>query len=408
MASLRSDFRCAWHGVVSVLLCASALAGCGSDRGKTSADRDASVDPASAPDAGVDDDASVIQPRPDGTCEVVQHCLPPSDPCQQVTCVSNKCVPAPIASGSAASQQTRGDCVELRCDTQGKTVPWSDPSDVPEDDGQPCTEELCSGIMPVHRTLPVGSVLPAAGQTPGDCRELLCGEGNTVVSRAQPSDIPSTVSDICQEPACTGEQPASVPAEAGKLCGEIDVCDGKGECVNCRADHAPCSDDWQCCGGLCGTAGCTPTLCRPNERSCRDNKLVGCTADGQAENVLQDCGSTMHCDAELLSCQAGACKPGEPVCSGQRAHVCDAQGNLPASGGTDCAANGKSCESGVCIDKPVTTAEVIGGTTFFEDTMPGATLNLQGLRVTSPRTLTEFEAYLGLPADDITITFVVY
>jgi hypothetical protein len=406
MASLRSSFLQRRHGIVSLLLC---LAACGSDGGsKKPGDGDHTDNPIQTGDGGTDDGGMVIMPRPDGTCDVVEHCLPPADACQKASCVEHKCVAVPVAANEPASQQVPGDCKQLKCDSQGRTVPWADPSDVPADDGKPCTEELCVGVQPTHQMLPVGAVLPAAAQVAGDCREFVCGEGNTLASHALPSDIPAHADGVCQVPACDGDKPASKPAQPGTMCGEINVCDPMGACTSCRADYAPCTDNWQCCGGVCGMAGCTPTLCRPGEKSCRGNKLVQCAADGQSDSVVQDCGSTMHCDAELLSCQAGVCTPGEALCSNERAVVCDESGNIPATGGTDCAADGKTCVSGKCEAKQAATTEVIGGTTLYEDTETGASTNLEGIRVTTARTLTELDAYVAVPASGLTITFLVY
>jgi hypothetical protein len=55
----------------------------------------------------------------------------------------------------------------------------------------------------------------------------------------------------------------------------------------------------------------------------------------------------------MVACIPLLCTPNAPVCDGEIATTCGADGNTYAPGGTDCAAQGKSCSAGVCVDGPM-------------------------------------------------------
>ncbi|KAH7134474.1 hypothetical protein B0J13DRAFT_560507 [Dactylonectria estremocensis] len=55
------------------------------------------------------------------------------------------------------SIQTPGDCRSNVCDGQGGVVNVPDNTDLPADDGNPCTIEMCAAGVPLHPAVPDGT-----------------------------------------------------------------------------------------------------------------------------------------------------------------------------------------------------------------------------------------------------------
>jgi len=98
-------------------------------------------------------------------CYAAMACPQPKNPCQRAYCVEEQCELYPVAQGSLPQAlQTEGDCQRAFCDGNGKVVAMPASQDKPADDGNPCTEERCEGLSPVHKPTTAGS--PCAG---GSC-----------------------------------------------------------------------------------------------------------------------------------------------------------------------------------------------------------------------------------------------
>ena len=96
-------------------------------------------------------------------CATAADCAGTSDACKTITCTAGACGATFAAAGPTASQ-VAGDCQELRCDGAGHLASVPLDSDVPPDDGNPCTLETCSGGVPAHPVAPPGSSCGAGGQ----------------------------------------------------------------------------------------------------------------------------------------------------------------------------------------------------------------------------------------------------
>ncbi|KAH6867855.1 hypothetical protein B0T10DRAFT_502070 [Thelonectria olida] len=90
-------------------------------------------------------------------CEANSDCPTPGNACQTVTCSQNTCVVSNVAVGTRVSDRTPGDCQKDVCDGQGGIRTVDDNTDLPADDGNPCTFETCVAGMPAHPQVPDGT-----------------------------------------------------------------------------------------------------------------------------------------------------------------------------------------------------------------------------------------------------------
>ena len=89
-------------------------------------------------------------------------CGPAVAPCTKRVCTAGACADATL-------DQTPGDCAVVFCDTSGQPVKEADPTDLPADDGNMCTADICLGASPAHPALPDGT--PCGG---GSCLAGIC------------------------------------------------------------------------------------------------------------------------------------------------------------------------------------------------------------------------------------------
>jgi len=141
--------------------------------------------------------------------------------------------------------------------------------------GSECQQAICVGGACGLANVAAGT--PVAGQTAGDCREVVCdGEGGTT-SVADDADVPASPGPCAAGGVCTDGVPGfTVFAPPMTRCGpdgspEL-ICDGAGACVECLTAGdctggdacianrcRPCSADAECGGGGTCTAGaCSP------------------------------------------------------------------------------------------------------------------------------------------------------
>ncbi len=111
-----------------------------------------------------------------GTCQTVsQECLTAadcgvSDECQTFTCLNNTCGVTYALAGTPSGSQTAGDCQTRVCDGLGGIHSVADNTDVPADDGNDCTADICVGGVPSHPPLPDGTLCSSGGG-------LVCSSG---------------------------------------------------------------------------------------------------------------------------------------------------------------------------------------------------------------------------------------
>jgi hypothetical protein len=115
-----------------------------------------------------------------------------------------------------------------------------DNTDLPGDDGDPCTTEACDSGTPVYPPLPEGAPC-------GDGR--LCSPAGACVEcidLTQCHGTPCKIPTACNAGVCefSNEDP-------GTECGTLDQCNGMGDCVEC-VDSSGCAD-------VCPAADCACT-----------------------------------------------------------------------------------------------------------------------------------------------------
>lgn len=91
-------------------------------------------------------------------CKQDTDCSGSSTPCRTIRCEEGRCRQELARPGISPEQvQKSGDCQRLLCGVGGELITREDPADIPVDDGNPCTRELCSGGVPGRLPMAVGS-----------------------------------------------------------------------------------------------------------------------------------------------------------------------------------------------------------------------------------------------------------
>lgn len=110
-------------------------------------------------------------------------------------------------------------------------------------------------------------------QAPHDCKQLVCDGRGQVFPRADPSDVPADDSNACTEEACENDQPVHAAVAAGVACGTERVCTGTGICGVCIPAAVRCG-----AGGpeTCSAQGEWEAhgACAMREPACSDGKCV--------------------------------------------------------------------------------------------------------------------------------------
>ncbi|APR83607.1 5'-nucleotidase [Minicystis rosea] len=328
-------------------------------------------------------------------------------PCAHPLCDEGVCKVQYAPLGDPTPLQIPGDCTENVCDGAGNVIISTDITDVP-DDGNPCTNDSCDGMKPVHVSVPAGQACGAAtdmkcdaggrctgctkaadcgatgacftwtcdadhvcqqafvpagmgepgGDAPGDCKRNACDGNGGVVIVPAPIDLPANPS-TCTLAACLGQNPTTAPAEAGVMCSG-GTCDGMGHCGSCAKD-ADCGAPSACATPTCVGGHCSEVFAplgtpAPPQTTgdCHDKVCDGNGAITDAPNDADVPPSTNACIT--MSCKDGAIvMTAVPVPSSN--DPCIEDGCDPATGvfheprpnGTDC--GGCSiCDSGACVD----------------------------------------------------------
>ncbi len=221
-------------------------------------------DAACPPDLGV----------PDGT-----PCPDDGNECTEDVCSLKLCVHPAEAAGTACGDPAGTPCDDPdSCDSFGNCqVNWAADGMPCPDDGNECTEDVCSSSLCVHPAEPAGTACGDPAGTPCDDPDSCDSFGNCQVNWASdgtpcPDDGSECTEDVCSSGLCMH------PLEpAGSACGDTsetacddpDSCDSFGNCqVNWAADGTPCPDgefcngDEACADGICsaGTPPCPPDL----------------------------------------------------------------------------------------------------------------------------------------------------
>ena len=266
-----------------------------------------------------------------GTCQAACAYWP------LVTAVSDDgcCVPG-------ATCETDEDCCPIECD-EGEL-----PAE-PDDDGDPCTED----VLVVEGACAHTAHVAIAGCCDGaDC----CGDG--VVEPGELCDEAGAGATACPQ--------EEADCDAGDACTADDFVDG-GDCLR-RCDHdvlddgAACDDDDLCNGAeTCQTGECASGAAVLCDAPPECQTAVGATCDpgtGACDypTVLDDtpCADADLCDG-AETCQAGECASGAAV-------LCDAPPECHTSVGATCDPGTGACDYPTVLgDTPCADADLCDG-----------------------------------------------
>ena len=329
-------------------------------------------------------------------CNSPQDCQGTDDECKARTCLNQECGVAYTPNDTLVAAQTDGDCVKQVCNGAGSIVPAQDYIDVPADDGNQCTDEVCTNGTPGHPNKSAGSACNDAngctqsdtcqagaciGSNPVTCMALdqchdvgvcnpasgMCSNPNKANGTACTDSNQCTQTDSCQSGACVGAMP--VVCTALDQCHNVGTCNmATGVCSNPnKPNNAACSDSNACTqtdscqSGSC--VGAMPVVCTAldqchNAGACNmatgmcssPNKANGavCT-DGNACTLSDTCQSGACLSGTAITCaaldqchNAGTCSPATGMCSNPN------KANGSACNDSDQCTQTDICQSGTC------------------------------------------------------------
>jgi hypothetical protein len=339
-------------------------------------------------------------------CNVGADCPGSDTDCTVRSCTSHVCGTTPRPAGTVTQSQTPGDCQQKQCDGMGGIVMVADNSDVPADDGNACTADVCVNGAPAHPAKSNGTGCDDGnGCTQMDtCQSGMCVGSNPVVCSASDqchlagSCVPATgactnpakmdgaacsdgnactQNDTCQAGSCVSGTPVTcTPSDQCHVAGTCDT--QTGMCSNPTVtDGTPCSDGDACTqndtcqGGSCMSG--TPVTCTPSDQ-CHDAGVCDMQT-GACSNPAKMDGATCN-DGNACTtgevCTAGVCGGGsQTTCMPQdECHVagtCDTQtgmcSNPNATNGTPCSGGTGSCQGGICAIIPSVVSTTPGDAT---------------------------------------------
>jgi hypothetical protein len=293
------------------------------------------------------------------------------------------CTPPTLPAGTVAGTQVPGDCQELQCDGNGALVSVPFDADVPPDDTNQCTTEICSGGVASHPLSAAGTACNQSGgakcdgagacvaclvandcpgvdadcarrtcvagacgteniaagtvvatQAPGDCRQNQCDGNGNVTAVADDTDVPFD-NNPCTIDVCAGGVASNPAAPPGFACGGGNVCDGAGACIGCiTASDCPGADTEcavrTCSAGVCGTTF-APANTRTSAQTPGDCRANVCDGNGNVVSVNDDADTQSDGNACTLdTCASGvATFPSAPAgtpCKQSGGNACDGSG----------------------------------------------------------------------------------
>jgi hypothetical protein len=223
------------------------------------------------------------------------------------------------------------------CNGAGVCVQCQVAADCPGGPDTECSIRTCSAAGACGTNL-VASGTALSVQTPGDCRRAVCDGMGGVGSVNDDTDV-FVDGNGCTKDVCIGGAPANPPVVRGTMCTDNggSLCDGKGTCVQCLTD-AQCdtSHDQPCLHTHCVTGACmavpdplnTP-LPDPIPGDCQGS---ACNGAGGVTSVPDDTDAP----ASMNPCVSMSCQGGVPTsqnigagtsCSPDGTMFCDGAGN---------------------------------------------------------------------------------
>ena len=254
-----------------------------------------------------DGSGSCVDCTADSQCGIDTFCR--QHLCDQQTSVCGNVDTADNTSLPPTDQQS-GDCQEKQCDGQGNVKSVALDGDLPPDDANDCTDEVCNAGSAQHPPEPLNTAceqgggsfcdgnevcvecnvatqcgsdtfcttmvcdakecvadftdaataLPAGDQIDNDCKEEQCDGNGNVVSAPNDVDTPSDDGNQCTDETCDNGTPKHPAKAVNAACDEGggSYCNGAGLCVECNTAEQ-CPTGTACESPTCGAATCSVT-----------------------------------------------------------------------------------------------------------------------------------------------------
>jgi hypothetical protein len=207
-----------------------------------------------------------------GAGGVVHDPEPDGEPCSQGICQAGQCVTLPC--------QSAADCP-----------------------GAPlCQDVACSNQACQYTLQPADT--PFLDSSPSDCQMTVCDGAGSLVFVADPDDIPDDGNE-CTNDMCSGMSPSAAPKPDGSACAGGKYCSG-GICAQCTTDAhcpaSPCTSGISCINGACiaGPPLADGTSCNGN-KVCYNGVCSQCVADAQCPAVT--CKTNPSCKLGVCAYQ---------------------------------------------------------------------------------------------------------
>jgi hypothetical protein len=342
-------------------------------------------------------DPASFQTDPGNCGSCGNACPGQSTECATIVCVTGNCTSQWTPFGTALAIQTSGDCRTAVCDGKGGATFVPDDTDAPASGGTGCTTAICVEGAPQPQSKPSRATCADNGGT------LCDGAGNCVECLA-PSDCASNV--------CLADHTCCVVLPVAEFCGTqcgtvVGTCQTEDCGACCLEPDDPCTDNDECCSGVCVDGFCAGGPVRNDDpcdedEDCASGACCGsvCVDPAVFDDDPQNCGSCgnicsgLTTECEWPICVAGGCGTGyagegtplaDQTAGDCLTDVCDGAGgfttilddfDVPADDGSGCLqpaclegspttqprSAGAPCETGVC-DGDGTCVECIDGST---------------------------------------------
>lgn len=172
--------------------------------------------------------------------------------------------PTPMGTACGATQK-------LTCDGAGSCTGCMTGADCGAN--APCVSYACEATACKITYVASGKGDPG-NQKAGDCKKNVCNGAGGVATVNNGSDVPND-GNPCTQDLCSMGQPSHSPAPAGTTCGGSSKCDGNGTCVGCLVD-SDCGQGAGCTGYVCQASSCK-SVTSPDGTGCDDG--VDCTSN---------------------------------------------------------------------------------------------------------------------------------
>ena len=266
-----------------------------------------------------------------GSCSAPPQCSTPSDcpgtdsVCASRTCIAGVCGFNFAAAGTPAPNQTAGDCKKLACDGSGNLINQNDDSDLPQDDGNQCTQEVCNNGMPTYPVKPAGTACNQNGGNVCNSTGQCVPSGSCTPQTWYPdfdadgygSPFFGTVQSCTAPPGYVANGTDCDDSDSSKSPGAPEVCDGRDNNCNIQVDEGGVCNTVSSCGTVgnfcsfanaeaqCVNGQCAVAACNAGFDNCDAQPANGCETD--IRTSLNNCGACgLACSAGQV-CTNGFC-----------------------------------------------------------------------------------------------------